>query len=218
MPTSTAQKLKIKEGYTLLTVGAPEEFKSALGDLPPGVTVSSNTKNYNQVHWFVQNMAQREKEEETVLALLKEGIMLWTYFPKGSSNIQTDLTRDRGWGDLATHSNLQWLSLISFNETWSAFALRLKTAADSKKESKPKEKPVKSFIDTATKTITLPEDLAAAFRQAPVEKTFFETLSFTNRKEYVEWVVSAKRAETRKTRVEETILRLVKGWKNPANR
>ena len=49
------------------------------------------------------------------------------------------------------------------------------------------------------------------------EKTFFETLSFTNKKEYVEWIVTAKREETRNNRIEGTIERLLKGWKNPRN-
>ncbi|RYZ49382.1 MAG: hypothetical protein EOO14_20760 [Chitinophagaceae bacterium] len=218
MPATPVQKLKIKEGHTLLTVGAPADFENALGNLPVGVTVSGNAKSYDQVHWFVRNIAQREKEEEKVLALLKEGVTLWIYFPKGSSRIQTDLTRDHGWGDLSTRSGLQWLSLVSFDETWSAFALRLKTATDAKKETKPKENPVAAYVDTATKTITLPDDMKTALLESLAQKAFFETLSFTNRKEYVEWVVSAKREETRKTRVAETIERLGKGWKNPANR
>ncbi|RYZ55006.1 MAG: hypothetical protein EOO14_13670 [Chitinophagaceae bacterium] len=73
-------------------------------------------------------------------------------------------------------------------------------------------------MDAATKTITLPDDIKTAMLESPAQKAFFDTLSFTNRKEYIEWVVSAKREETRKTRVAETIERLGKGWKNPANR
>ncbi|NTS43867.1 YdeI/OmpD-associated family protein [Flavisolibacter sp. BT320] len=218
MPATPVQKLKIKEGFTLLTIGAPADFEKALGTLPAGVRVSNTGKTYDQVHWFVRNIAQREGEEKKVLAMLKEGVTLWIYFPKGSSKIQTDLTRDHGWGDLPTRKGLQWLSLVSFDETWSAFALRLQTGADEKRETKPKENPVAAYADAATKTITLPGDMAKAFLTAPEQKAFFDTLSFTNRKEYVEWVVSAKREETRKTRVAETIERLGKGWKNPAGR
>jgi len=48
-------------------------------------------------------------------------------------------------------------------------------------------------------------------------RLFFNELSFTNKKEYVEWIVSAKRQETRQERVKGTIERLLKGWKNPRN-
>jgi hypothetical protein len=199
MPATTAQKLKIKEGYSLLTIGAPANFRIELGELPDGVSLSDKAKTFNQIHWFVQNKAQREKEQEKVLSLLEEGITLWTYFPKGSSTIQTDLTRDRGWGDLTTNSKLQWLSLVSFNETWSAFALRLKTAADDKKSVAPKERPVASYADARTKTVTLPNDLATAFQQAPDEKKFFESCRLPTKKNtWNGWFLpSGKKQESR---------------------
>lgn len=37
--------------------------------------------------------------------------------------IQTDLTRDKGWDSLKAH-DLKWISLISVDSDWSAFALR----------------------------------------------------------------------------------------------
>ncbi|MBL7720925.1 MAG: YdeI/OmpD-associated family protein, partial [Chitinophagaceae bacterium] len=49
------------------------------------------------------------------------------------------------------------------------------------------------------------------------EAAYFETLSFTNKKEYIEWIVTAKREETRAERVKGTIERLGKQWKNPRN-
>jgi uncharacterized protein YdeI (YjbR/CyaY-like superfamily) len=42
-------------------------------------------------------------------------------------------------------------------------------------------------------------------------------LPYSHRKEYVEWIVSAKRPETRAARVAGSIERLGKGWKNPRN-
>ena len=48
-------------------------------------------------------------------------------------------------------------------------------------------------------------------------KEFFDTLSFTNKKEYIEWIVTSKRDETRNERLNGTIERLVKKWKNPRN-
>jgi len=49
--------------------------------------------------------------------------MLWISFPKGSSKIQTDLTRDTEWNSL--HDvDLKWVNPISVKDTGSAFALR----------------------------------------------------------------------------------------------
>ena len=218
MATSTAQKLKIKENTQLLTVNAPPEFKKNIGAIPAGVKISSETKNYDQVHWFVKDKAQLNKEVKKILGLIKDDVICWIYYPKGSSKIQTDLTRDKGWDELLKHEEMQWISLISFDDTWSTFAMRLKTDADKKKEAKPKERPVFEYVDPITKTVKLPEDFAAALKKEKKQHSFFNALSFTNKKEYIEWIVTAKREETRATRVKESVERLGKEWKNPANR
>jgi hypothetical protein len=218
MPTTTSHKLKIKEGFSLLTIHAPEDFASELGDLPEGVKISNKAKNYHQVHWFVKDKAQMEIEVNKVVGLLKDDVVCWIYYPKGTSKIQTDLTRDKGWETLLKHDTLQWISLISFDDTWSAFGMRLKTETDKKKEAAPQERPIFDYIDAVKKTVRLPEDFAKLLNKNKKEKEFFDTLSFTNKKEFVEWIVTAKREETRSTRVKESVDRLSKGWKNPANR
>jgi hypothetical protein len=217
MANTIAQKLRIKEGFTLLTLHAPENFEDQLKPLPSGVKILSNAKNFNQVHWFVLNKEQLEKELDKILKLVKEGILCWIYYPKGSSKIQTDLTRDKGWDQLLQHNELQWISLISFDETWSTFGFRMKTDSDKAREAKPKEREIFNYINAEKKEIRLPDDLATALKKYKQETTFFNTLSFTNKKEYVEWIVTAKREETRKQRIEGTIERLGKGWKNPRN-
>lgn len=218
MPSTTAQKLKIKEGDTLLAIHAPAGFNNSLDDLPTGVTISDNAKSYQQIHWFVRDKAQLDEEVTTVIPLLKAGVTLWIYYPKGSSKIQTDLTRDKGWESLQQYRDLQWLGLVSFDDTWSAFALRTKTEMDQKKEAAPRERTIFQCIDTVKRQVYPPDDFLSALARVDKENAFFETLSFTNKKEYVEWIVSAKREETRATRVNEAIVRLANGWKNPSNR
>jgi Bacteriocin-protection, YdeI or OmpD-Associated len=218
MPASVAQKLRIRENFILLAINAPHSFKKNIGTLPQGTKISTNANFFNQVHWFVVNKAQMEKELNAVLKLIKDHVVCWIYYPKGSSKIQTDLTRDKGWESFLKHDELQWISLISFDETWSTFGCRLKTDADKRKESKPKERPVFDYIDAEKKMVLLPDDLAKSFLKNKKAADFFNSLSFTNKKEYIEWIVTAKREETKNERITGTIERLKKGWKNPANR
>ena len=218
MPLTLSQKLRIKEGMKLLTFHAPADFASSLRPLPAGVTISAAGSLFQQIHWFVKNKSEMEKELDKVLKLVKGDVLCWIYYPKGTSSIQTDLTRDKGWERLLKHDELQWLSLISFDDTWSAFAMRLKTNDDKKKETKPAENPVAEFIDPALKIVRLPEDLALALKKNKKAVSFYETLSFTNKKEYVSWVVSAKREETRIERVKASIEKLEKTRKNPSDR
>ncbi|MBE2230822.1 MAG: YdeI/OmpD-associated family protein [Chitinophagaceae bacterium] len=42
-------------------------------------------------------------------------------------------------------------------------------------------------------------------------------LSFTSKKEYIEWIITAKREETRKKRLQITLDKLLQEWKNPRN-
>lgn len=213
---TTAQKFKIKQDGKLLTLHAPERFKNKLGALPAGVTISNNLKTFNQVHWFVENKAQLEQELNLVIPLIKYDIICWIYYPKATSKIQTDLTRDKGWEALRQHTEMKWISLISFDETWSSFGLRLQTGKERKKETKVRE--IFNYIDPVKKLTFLPEDFAEALQKARKEETVFNSLSFTNRKEYLEWIVSAKKKETRQARILESITRLSYGWKNPSNR
>jgi hypothetical protein len=218
MPTTLTQKLKIGEGDLILPINAPGNYAGTLGTLPRSAAIISKPDRATQLHWFVTNRAQMEKELRGIVSLLKDGMILWIFYPKGTSKIQTDLTRDKGWDALLKVPNLQWLSLIAFDETWAAFASRIKTDADRRKETKPaKAREIFDWIDPEKKIVRLPEDFAAALKKNKAEDAFFNTLSFTNRKEYVEWIITAKRPETRAERVHGSIERLRKSWKNPRN-
>ncbi|TMI62869.1 MAG: hypothetical protein E6H07_15815 [Bacteroidetes bacterium] len=219
MANTISQKLKIKTGDTLLTVNEPSEFQKGLIGLPKGVKIVESGKEYNQVHWFVLNRAQMEKQMSKVMKLLKPAVMVWVYYPKGTSKLQTDLNRDKGWDCLlAEGDKLTWISLISFDDTWSTFGFRAKTEADKKKETKPRqEREIFKWVNPKTKEVKLPDDLAATLKKNKKEADYFNSLSFTNKKEYIEWIVTAKREETRNERITETIERLAKQWKNPRN-
>ena len=216
MASSIAQKLRLREGTTVLVVNAPSDYKKSLGAIPEGVKIIGAGKNFQQVHWFVKDKQQMENELQKVVELVKGDVIFWIFYPKGSSRIQTDLTRDKGWEKLL-EKEMQWISLISFNDTWSAFGMRQKTALDKKKEASPKDRAIFDFVDPKTKAVRLPEDFGSELKKNKKQESFFNSLSFTNKKEYIEWIVTAKREETRNHRVQESIERLEKEWKNPRN-
>jgi hypothetical protein len=64
--------------------------------------------------------------------------------------------------------------------------------------------------DTEERVVEIPEDLQALFSQNESAKAFFDALSFTHRKEYVNWINEAKRPETRQNRLIKTIEMLVR--------
>jgi hypothetical protein len=69
--------------------------------------------------------------------------------------------------------------------------------------------------DIAPRVVEIPGDLKKLLDQNPGAKAFFEKLSYTNRKEYVNWIISAKRAETRNQRLQNAIRMLIEGVSHP---
>jgi hypothetical protein len=217
MPLTLLQKFRIPEGMKILAVNAPPDCITRFHSFSDQLQISGKIKDYQQIHWFVRNKEEMEKELNRILTLLKEGVICWIFYPKGTSKMQTNLTRDKGWESLLKHKDLQWISLISFDETWSAFGMRRITENQKKKTGGSKPRPIFQYVDPVTKTIRMPEDLEQAMKKNKIAKTFYENLSFTNKKEYVEWVITAKREETRKERIQGTLERLEKNWNNPRN-
>ena len=64
---------------------------------------------------------------------------------------------------------------------------------------------VRMELDTEPRKVTVPRDLAAALADDPDAKERFAGMSFTYRREYVEWVEEAKRPETRARRIAATV-------------
>jgi len=62
--------------------------------------------------------------------------------------------------------------------------------------------------DTAPRTVAVPADLNKALSKSKQAKTRFDKLSYTHRKEHVQWIESAKRPETRARRIEQVLIKL----------
>ena len=125
MPESAlAKKMKIKPAQRIALVNAPDGYVKELQPLPPDVELAESLRGkFDWIQLFVKNTAELDKYLPKVLKAMKPDTILWLTYPKGTSKIQTDLTRDKGWDSLAP-ADLKWLTLISVNTTWSAFAVR----------------------------------------------------------------------------------------------
>jgi hypothetical protein len=119
-----AKKLKLMPGQRAALIGAPEGYVAALAPLPDGVELLDHLDGaFAGMQLFVRNSAELAERLPDVRRALKPAGLLWITFPKGSSKIQTDLTRDKGW-DAVGPADLKWINLVSVNDTWSAFLLR----------------------------------------------------------------------------------------------
>lgn len=119
-----ARRMKLQEGQVAVVLNAPEGALKELEPLPFDVIISQNGRiPADWILIFVKNQAELEKVLPKALKLFQPETLLWIAYPKKTSKIKTDFTRDTGWSFLQD-KDLRWLTLVSFNEDWSAFAMR----------------------------------------------------------------------------------------------
>jgi hypothetical protein len=133
MPESPlAKKMKLKPGVRAAILNGPEGY---LNELRHDAEISPKlTGKFDWIQIFARNKKELDALFPKAVKALKPESMLWLSFPKGSSKIQTDLTRDKGW-EVLQGVDLKWVNLISVNENWSAFALRPYKAGEKKQAS-----------------------------------------------------------------------------------
>ena len=69
--------------------------------------------------------------------------------------------------------------------------------------------------DDVPRVVAVPGDLADALRADTAASVVFDGLSFTHRKEYVNWINEAKQDKTRQARIAKTLTMLLAGTKHP---
>jgi Bacteriocin-protection, YdeI or OmpD-Associated/Domain of unknown function (DUF1905) len=71
---------------------------------------------------------------------------------------------------------------------------------------------VELTLDTAPRTVEVPDDLQSALEASPTAAAAWDKLAYTHRKEHVRSVVDAKRAETRTRRIAAVVTRLERSF------
>ena len=119
-----AKKLGIKAGHKVLVLNSPEGYIDSLSDLPQGVELSTDADGaFDFIQVFVNSKAEVDNLAPTGLGALQPGGLLWFPYPKKTSKIATDISRDTGWDRLAK-AKMRPVSQISIDETWSALRFR----------------------------------------------------------------------------------------------
>ncbi len=152
--------------------------------------------------------------DQAISSLRPKGV-LWFAYPKKSSGIKTDISRDSGWEKLAKNKFVP-VTQVAIDETWSA--LRFKPVDQIPKLTRKTaigQQPSKPSKERTLELSTEFQQLLGKNKKAGV---FFKSLSFTNRKEYVVWLESAKKPETKQKRLKDAIEKLLSEKRNPSEK
>jgi hypothetical protein len=116
------KKLRLEPGARAAFVNAPADYVAALG-LPPSVTLTGQPAEADFIQLFVRDSAELARYIDTLLKALRPETIVWFCYPKQSSGVQSDLTRDAGWQALY---NAGWrgVASIAIDDVWSAVRFR----------------------------------------------------------------------------------------------
>jgi|GEM_PF-563318 len=125
------KKLQIKAGARATIINPPESYIGELGgNLPASVHLESKPQGcFDFVQIFVQRAKVLDSYASKIPRLLKKDGILWISYPKKSSGLITDISRDKGMG--ALHNiGFRPVSQVSLNDVWSAIRFRRKADVD----------------------------------------------------------------------------------------
>ena len=124
--TPLAQKLGIKPGQAVSTLGAPAGYRKLLAPVPKGVSFTTDiAPGAPFVHLFVKERKILEKELKRLRRLLADAGVLWISWPKKSSGVATDITEDV-IREVGLPLGFVDVKVCAVDETWSGLKLMIR--------------------------------------------------------------------------------------------
>jgi hypothetical protein len=206
MDKALEKKLLISKAKRVTVINAPSDLFRFEGTKEGSVDV---------LLVFVKDKEDISMSVDQAISSLRPKGVLWFAYPKKSSGIKTDISRDSGWEKLAKNKFVP-VTQVAIDETWSA--LRFKPVDQIPKLTRKTaigQQPSKPSKERTLELSTEFQQLLGKNKKAGV---FFQSLSFTNRKEYVVWLESAKKPKTKQKRLTSAIEKLLSGKRNPGEK
>jgi hypothetical protein len=215
-----AKKLQVKPGKHWLLFNAPANYLASIEPLPEGATVSYKiSSDFDGVQLFVNNSDELAKNLKLIVPVLRPDTILWIIYPKKNSGIKTDLEMMSSWDELAKYG-LGSVSAAAIDHTWTALRFRPKeqtTTSDTSNQN-IRQNEFSQYIDVENKIVNLPKEIKSVLDYNQQALVNYQKLSYSNRKEYVLWILTAKQEKTRSERLIKLVEKLVEGKKNPSEK
>lgn len=215
------EKLRVKGGE-IAVIGAPPDVMAEFRAFQPKAKIPAGSKGqFDFVLLFAVTNKDLNAAWKGITGALKQDAVFWVCYPKKGSGIASDLAGMTGW-TVYKGSAWQPVSSASIDETWTGIRFKYAPGLESQRQERPSENILDTdgavVVDRANRVVTPPQDLAGLLSKHGGAKALFDSLSFTHRKEYVTWIVEAKKPETRAARLKAAIEKMAAGKKNPAEK
>ena len=194
-----AKKLRLERSRRTLVLSAPDSFGGAFGEI-----ATSGRGPFDVVLAFVASSKALARVAPRVIAALAEGGALWMAYPKKSSGVVTDLSRDVGWAPLFDR-DFQPVAAIALDAVWSATRFKHDPALGRARRERV------ALRAASPRVVTPPAELARGLSKSPAARAGWAALAYTHKREYARWIEDAKKPETRDARVEKALVMLAAG-------
>jgi len=125
--TPLAQKLGLKAGHALVTIGAPADYRALIGtianDLVIGTRISAKA---DVVHLFTARRTELDRLLSDCRSTLKPTATVWVSWPKKASKVASEVTEDLV-REVALPLGFVDVKVCAVSDVWSGLKLVVRT-------------------------------------------------------------------------------------------
>jgi hypothetical protein len=125
--TPLAKKLGIKDGFLIVTVNEPSDYRELLGPLPNGASIADAvgydaTEQVDLLHLFTNSRDELFRELAVRLRSIRPNGMIWVSWYKKAAKLPTEITEDTV-REAALPLGLVDVKVCAVDEKWSGLKL-----------------------------------------------------------------------------------------------
>jgi hypothetical protein len=228
LPT-VIEKLQLKDEKNLLIQGLPSSVEKQFAKITFAKNVTPLLKIRRIDFAIVFALSQKHLCDmlNDVVPALADTAKFWVAFPKKTAKIACDLSRYQDWSIL-TEMGYELSTIVELDTLWNAAKFKrigvidIDTVLDNNNEFEADDNnteletaevaPQKTAIIVKS-NIDVPDALVLQLKQNKAANETFNTLAASHKKEYIDWILSAKKDETRMKRIYTTVEKLAEGKK-----
>lgn len=121
--TPLVRKLGLKDSSRLLVINEPPDYRSLVGELPPGLGEDSSLNAATTVvHLFVRTRVDLSAHLGQLRKTVAPAAAIWVSWPKKASKVPTDITEDT-IRELALPLGLVDVKVCAVSAVWSGLKL-----------------------------------------------------------------------------------------------
>lgn len=214
--TPLFKKLNFKNQPEIVLLDAPESFENEASVMSEFAKIQQGWQPDEKAN-FALAFATRQSEVDALAVQFSEktapDAILWIAYPKGTSKkYRCEFNRDTGW-QLLGERGFEPVKIVAIDEDWSALRFRRVEFIGEMTRSFAMSERGKQKASPSPISYEMPDDFRQSLEKSPAALAFFERLAPSHRKEYLRWILEAKREETRHRRLEKAVQMLLDGQK-----